>query len=58
MLCAMGEAEEYSELCAVHPELCDKAQPLYNDARERSGKLLGKVKALEKLLTNQASMEC
>ena len=41
MLCAMGEAEEYSELCNEYPELCEEAQGLYNDARERSAMLLG-----------------
>lgn len=54
MLCAMGEAEEYSELCEEHPELRTQAQALYNRARDRSALLLGKVKALESLLAQQA----
>lgn len=54
MLCAMGEAEEYSELCEEHPELRTQAQALYNQARDRSALLLGKVKALESLLAQQA----
>lgn len=54
MLCAMGEAEEYSALCEEHPELRTQAQALYNQARDRSALLLGKVKALESLLAQQA----
>jgi hypothetical protein len=55
MLCAMGEAEEYNALCAELPELRAKAQELYNEARERSAILLGKIKALESLLTHPVS---
>lgn len=51
MLCAIGEAEEYNDLCKVHPELSEDAQTLYSESRERSAKLLGKVKALESMLT-------
>ncbi len=56
MLCAMGEAEEYSELCSEYPELCDEAQGLYNSARERSAMLLGKVKALESILSQHTGL--
>ncbi len=52
MLCAIGEAEEYETLCKEVPELCDEVQTYYNDARERSSLLLGKIKALESLLTS------
>lgn len=55
MLCAMGEAEEYSALCEELPEFRTKAQELYNQARERSAMLLGKIKALESLLTQSVS---
>lgn len=55
MLCSIGEAEEYNELCAKHPELRHKAQSFYNEARERSATLLGKVKALENLLAQHVS---
>lgn len=54
MLCAMGEAEEYSALCHEHPDLQEQAQELYNQARDRSAILLGKVKALESLLHQHA----
>lgn len=57
MLCAMGEAEEYSALCHEHPDLQEQVQALYNQARDRSAILLGKVKALEGLL-HQNSRSC
>lgn len=51
MLCALGEAEEYESLCKELPEYCEEAQSLYAEARERSALLLGKIKALESLLS-------
>ena len=53
MLSAIGEAEEYDELCLAHPNFKDEVQSLYNKARERSALLLGKVKALETLLASE-----
>lgn len=53
MLCAMGEAEEYSALSTELPVLRGEVQALYNEARERSAILLGKIKALESLLSQQ-----
>ena len=53
MLCALGEAEEYNELCSEFPNLSSETQVLYNEARERSTMLLGKIKALESLLCQQ-----
>jgi hypothetical protein len=55
MLCAMGEVEEYNALCEELPELRMKTQSLYNQARERSAMLLGKIKALESLLDQMVS---
>ena len=55
MLSAIGEAEEYDELCLAHPNLKGEAQSLYNKARERSALLLGKVKALETLLASETA---
>ena len=52
MLCALGEAEEYESLCKELPELSEEAQSLYSEARERSALLLGKIKALESLLSS------
>jgi hypothetical protein len=54
MLCALGESEEYSALCNDHPDLRESAQNLYNEARERGATLLGKIKALENMLSQHA----
>lgn len=54
MLCALGEAEEYESLCKELPELSEEAQSLYSEARERSALLLGKIKALESLLSSNS----
>ncbi len=53
MLCALGEAEEYESLCKELPEFSEEAKSLYSEARERSALLLGKIKALESLLSTQ-----
>jgi hypothetical protein len=50
MLSAMGEVEEYDELCKEMPELRDTVQARYNESRDKCSKLLGRVKALESLL--------
>lgn len=50
MLSAMGEVEEYDELCEEMPELRDAVQSRYNESRDKCSKLLGRVKALESLL--------
>lgn len=52
MLCAVGEAEEYESLCKELPEFTEEAQSLYAEARERSALILGKIKALESLLSS------
>lgn len=54
MLTAMGEAEEYSAICLSLPELKEEVQPLYNESRDRCSKLLGRVKALESLLSMES----
>lgn len=51
MLSAMGEVEEYDELCEEIPELRDTVQARYNESRDKCSKLLGRVKALESLLS-------
>ena len=51
MLAAIGETEEYKALCDQHPEVQTRIQPLYDDARDRSSRILGKVRALESLLS-------
>jgi len=55
MLCALGEAEEYESLCKELPEFSEEAQSFYAEARERSALLLGKIKALESLLSSNNS---
>ena len=50
MLSAMGETEEYNDICSEIPELREEVQALYNESRDRFSKLLGRVKALESLL--------
>lgn len=52
MLCAIGETEEYEALCKDIPGFNDKANNLYADARERSALLLGRIKALETLMSS------
>jgi len=54
MLCALGEAEEYETLCQEIPGFSKEAQSLYDEARERSALLLGKIKALECLLSSNS----
>lgn len=54
MLCALGEVEEYESLCKELPEFSEEAQSLYSEARERSALLLGKIKALESLLSSHS----
>ncbi|MBF4336836.1 hypothetical protein P4S52_15385 [Vibrio sp. SA48] len=42
----LGEIEEYQSLLTRFPHNRQKMQPLFNTARERSAKLLGKINAL------------
>ena len=54
LLTAMGEAEEYDSIYKEIPEMREQIQLLYNDSRDRCSKLLGKVKALENLISLSA----
>jgi hypothetical protein len=54
LLTAMGEAEEYDAIYKEIPEMREQIQSLYNDSRDRCSKLLGKVKALENLISLSA----
>lgn len=56
MLTAIGETEEYDSLCKELPHMRDVVQTLYNDARDRCSKILGRVKALESILANRLSV--
>lgn len=57
MLTALGETEEYDAICAELPHLRDAVQKLYNDARDRSSKTLGRVRALESIIANHAQSQ-
>ena len=54
LLSAMGEVEEYDAIYKEIPEMRGKIQSLYNDSRDKCSKLLGKVKALENLISLSA----
>lgn len=54
LLTAMGETEEYDAIYKEIPEMRVQIQSLYNDSRDRCSKLLGKVKALENLISLSA----
>ena len=51
LLTAMGETEEYDAIYKEIPEMRVKIQELYNESRDRCSKLLGRVKAIENLIT-------
>jgi hypothetical protein len=53
MLSVIGETEEYDAICSELPQMRSAVQALYNDARDRCSKTLGRVRALESILTNQ-----
>lgn len=50
LLTCIGESEEYIRLYSDFPELKAQLEPQYYEARERSSKLLGKIKALDTVL--------
>lgn len=51
LLTAMGEVEEYDSINTQAPIQQALIQDLYNDARDRSSKLLGKIRAIELLIS-------
>jgi hypothetical protein len=51
LLTAIGEVEEYDVICKDMPNLKEDIQSLYDDSRDRCSKILGRVKALESLLS-------
>lgn len=53
LLSSMGESDEYKELYSEFPELKSQLQERYNQARDYSSKLLGRVKAIETLIEQQ-----
>jgi hypothetical protein len=51
----MGEAERYKQLLDEMPHLRDKVESEYLEARDRSSRLLGHLRAVEKTLKTLAS---
>ena len=50
LLSVMGEAEEYERLRREYPDLVDDLQERYYEARDKSSRLLGSIKAIENLM--------
>ena len=53
LLTTLGETEAYDEVCSDLPELQVDVQHQYDEARDRSVKLLGRIRALETLIAQQ-----
>jgi hypothetical protein len=53
LLTGFGEADEYKRLCNQFPKLHSKLQPKYNEVREHNSKLLGKIKAVENIISTK-----
>ncbi len=51
LLTTIAETEEYEKLCKQLPSKQTEIQELYNEARNRYSKTLGKVKAIESLIS-------
>jgi hypothetical protein len=54
-LSSMGEAERYKLLLDDMPQLRDKVEAEYLEARDRSSRLLGHLRAIEKTLKTLAA---
>lgn len=55
LLSTLGEAEAYDDICRELPELQACVQHKYDEARDRSSKLLGRIRALESLIADESS---
>ena len=55
LLTSMGEAERYKQLLDEFPHLKDKIEGDYHEARDRSSRLLGHLRAIEKTLSSVLS---
>ena len=55
LLSTIGETEAYDEICTDLPTLQPSVQAQYNEAKDRSLKLLGRIRALETLIATQSS---
>jgi hypothetical protein len=48
-----GEADAYKEIYSEFPDLADKIQYQYNKAKENNTRILGKIRAIEGLITQE-----
>ncbi len=55
LLSTIGETEAYDEICTDLPTLQPSVQAQYNEAKDRSLKLLGCIRALETLIAAQST---
>ncbi|MGI2146976.1 response regulator [Shewanella frigidimarina] len=53
LLTSIGESEEYMRLYQSFPEMKTHLESQYLQAREKSSKLLGKIKAIKSVLSHQ-----
>jgi hypothetical protein len=51
LLLNIGESEAYKELYSEFPDLVDEIQPQYNKSRDNNTRILGKIRAIEGLLS-------
>lgn len=56
LLTAIGEVEEYESIIKESPQQKNHVQVLYNEARDLCSKTLGRVRALETLISSQPSI--
>ncbi len=55
LLSTIGETEAYDDICTDLPDLRLTVQKSYDEARDRSLKLLGRIRVLETLIAAQSS---
>ena len=53
-LSTIGEVEAYDEVCIDLPQLQSSIQRQYDEARDRSSKLVGRIQALESLIETES----
>jgi predicted transcriptional regulator len=56
LLTSIGESEEYMQLYKSFPEMKEHLESQYLQAREKSSKLLGKIKAIKAVLSHQKKL--
>ncbi|WP_409438758.1 response regulator [Psychromonas sp. GE-S-Ul-11] len=58
MMSAIGESEEYIRLLDSVPEMKEQLSEKYHLARDKSSKLLGKIKAIQTIIAIQSEAQC